>query len=48
VETVAGYIYLEKDRDVRARSEAFDRLRAAAISPGASAQLIAEAARDFA
>jgi transcriptional regulator with XRE-family HTH domain len=48
VETVAGYIYLEKDRDVRARSEAFDRLRAAAISPGASAQLIAQAACDLA
>jgi transcriptional regulator with XRE-family HTH domain len=48
VETVAGYIYLEKDRDVRARSEAFDRLRAAALSPGASVELIAQAARDFA
>jgi transcriptional regulator with XRE-family HTH domain len=48
VESVAGYTYLEKDRDVRARSEAFDRLRAAALSPGASAELIAAAARDFA
>jgi transcriptional regulator with XRE-family HTH domain len=48
VETVAGYIYLEKDRDVRARSEAFDRLRATALSPGATAELIAQAARVFA
>jgi transcriptional regulator with XRE-family HTH domain len=48
MESAAGYIYLEKDRDVRARSEAFDRLRAAALSPGASAELIAAAARDFA
>jgi transcriptional regulator with XRE-family HTH domain len=47
VESVAGYIYLEKDRDVRARSEAFDRLRAAALSPGASADLISQVARDL-
>jgi transcriptional regulator with XRE-family HTH domain len=47
VESVAGIIYLEKDREVRARSEAFDRLRAAALSPGASADLIAQAARDL-
>lgn len=48
VESVAGYIYLEKDRDVRARSEAFDRLRAAALSPGASCDLISQVARDLA
>jgi transcriptional regulator with XRE-family HTH domain len=47
-ESVAGYIYLEKDRDVRVRSEAFNRLRAAALSPSASAELIAQAARDLA
>jgi transcriptional regulator with XRE-family HTH domain len=47
VESVAGYIYLEKDRDVRARSEAFDRLRAAALSPGASCDLISQVARDL-
>jgi transcriptional regulator with XRE-family HTH domain len=47
VESVAGYIYLEKDRDVRARSEAFGRLRAAALSPGASCDLIAQVARDL-
>jgi hypothetical protein len=45
---VAGYIYLEKDRDVRARSEAFDRLRAAALSPSASVELIAATARGLA
>jgi transcriptional regulator with XRE-family HTH domain len=48
VESAAGYIYLEKDKDVRARSEAFDRLRAAALSPSASMELIAQAARDLA
>jgi transcriptional regulator with XRE-family HTH domain len=42
VESVAGWIYLEKDREVRARVDAFDRLRAAALSPGASADLIAK------
>jgi transcriptional regulator with XRE-family HTH domain len=47
VESVAGYIYLEKDKDVRARSEAFDRLRAAALSPSASAELVAQATCDF-
>jgi transcriptional regulator with XRE-family HTH domain len=48
VESVAGYIYLEKERDVRARSEAFNRLRAAALSPSASAELIAEVAGSLA
>lgn len=48
VESVAGYIYLEKDRDVRARAEAFDRLRAAALSPSASVELMQHAARDLA
>jgi len=47
VESVAGIIYLEKDKDVRARSEAFNRLRAAALSPGASADLIEHVARDL-
>lgn len=47
VESVAGYIYLEKDRDVRARSEAFDRLRAAALSPGASRDLLSQVAREL-
>jgi len=47
VESVAGILYLEKDREVRVRSESFDRLRAAALSPSASADLIAQAARDL-
>jgi transcriptional regulator with XRE-family HTH domain len=46
VESVAGNIYLEKDRDVKARVDAFDRLRAAALAPGASAELIAKIAKE--
>ena len=45
VESGAGNIYLEKDREVRARAEAFDRLRAAALSPAESGDLISQAAR---
>jgi transcriptional regulator with XRE-family HTH domain len=40
VESVGGFIYMEKDREVRACSDAFDRLRAAALAPGASVDLI--------
>jgi transcriptional regulator with XRE-family HTH domain len=47
VESVAGIIYLEKEREVRTAAEAFDRLRAAALSPGQSTDLIIEAARDL-
>jgi transcriptional regulator with XRE-family HTH domain len=47
VESVAGYLYLEKDRDVRARVEAFDRLRAAALAPAASIELIAKVAEEL-
>jgi transcriptional regulator with XRE-family HTH domain len=47
VESVAGYIYLEKDREVRLRVEAFDRLRAAALAPGASLELIARLAHEL-
>jgi transcriptional regulator with XRE-family HTH domain len=47
VESVAGFIYLEKDRDVRARVEAFDRLRAAALAPAASTELIARVAHEL-
>src|SRR5262249_4117082 len=43
----AGNLYLEKDREVRQRAEAFDRLRAAALSPADSADLISKAARDL-
>ena len=39
-ESLGGLIYMEKDRDVRSCAEAFDRMRAAALSPGASAELI--------
>jgi transcriptional regulator with XRE-family HTH domain len=47
VESVAGSLYLEKDREVRARVEAFDRLRAAALAPAASVDLIAQAVREL-
>ena len=47
VESVAGFLYLEKDREVRARTEAFDRLRAAALAPGASTDMIAQIAQEL-
>ena len=47
VESVAGTTYLEKDREVRVQVEAFDRLRAAALAPGASASLIAQVAQEL-
>jgi transcriptional regulator with XRE-family HTH domain len=47
VESVAGNIYLEKDREMRLRAEAFDRLIAAALAPGASADMIAQAAHEL-
>jgi len=46
VESVGGYIYLEKDRDVRALADAFDQLRATALAPGASVDLIAKIAKE--
>ena len=48
VESAAGPLYLEKDRDVRASAEVFDRLRAAASPPDASLDLISKAARELA
>jgi transcriptional regulator with XRE-family HTH domain len=48
IDSVAGMIFLEKDRDVRDRAEAFDRLRAAALSPAASADLVARVSRELA
>jgi len=48
VESSVGALYLEKDRDVRIRAEVFDRLRASALSPGASLDLISRAARELA
>jgi transcriptional regulator with XRE-family HTH domain len=44
VESVGGFLYLEKEWEVRGCEDAFDRLRAAALSPGASADLIEKAA----
>jgi len=46
VESVGGFLYLEKEREVRSCADAFDRLRAAALSPVASADLIAQAVKD--
>jgi len=48
VESAAGPLYLEKDRDVRTSAEVFDRLRAAASPPDASLDLISKAARELA
>ena len=48
VEAGAGNIYLEKDKEVRLRAEAFDRLRAAALSPAESGELMSQAARELA
>ena len=42
-----GPIYLEKDKEVRTCTEAFDRLRAAARSPGDSADLAGQVAREL-
>ena len=41
-------IYLEKDREVRACAEAFDQMRATALSPAASVELIQRVARELA
>ncbi len=46
-ESVGGMIYLEKDREVRACAEAFDRMRAAALSPAASVELVHKVAGEF-
>jgi transcriptional regulator with XRE-family HTH domain len=42
-EGAGGIVYLEKDREVRACAEVFDRLRASALSPEASVALIEDA-----
>ncbi len=44
VETLAGDIYLEQRSDVNRYTLAFDRLRAAALHPDDSVQLIEQAA----
>lgn len=46
-EGVAGHAYLERDRDVRARAEAFDLIRAAALSPAGSTDLISKLATEI-
>lgn len=43
-ESVAGQAYVEREADVRFRAEAFDLLRAAALSPADSAERIKELA----
>jgi transcriptional regulator with XRE-family HTH domain len=47
-ESVGGMIYLEKDREIRACAEAFDRMRAAALSPSASLELIHQVSQELA
>jgi len=47
-ESVGGMIYMEKDREVRACAEAFDRMRAAALSPSASLELIHQVSQELA
>jgi transcriptional regulator with XRE-family HTH domain len=46
-ESVGGMIYLEKDREVRLCAEAFDRMRATALSPAASVELIQQVSREL-
>jgi transcriptional regulator with XRE-family HTH domain len=46
-ESVGGMIYLEKDREVRLCAEAFDRMRAAALSPTASVELIQKVSKEL-
>jgi len=47
VESLGGFLYLEKDREVRVCADAFDRLRASALAPGASLDLITAALKDL-
>jgi hypothetical protein len=44
---MSGMIYLEKDREVRACAEAFDQMRAVALSPAASVELIKQVVREL-
>jgi len=46
-ESVGGMIYMEKDREVRLCAEAFDRMRAVALSPAASVELIQHVSREL-
>lgn len=47
VDSPAGNIFLEKERDVRRHTMWFDHLRAAALPPDESSEIIAEAADRF-
>ena len=47
-ETLGGCIYMEKDKEVKARVEAFDRMRASALSTTASVELIGRVAAEYA
>jgi transcriptional regulator with XRE-family HTH domain len=44
VESVGGFLYLEKEKEVRQCADSFDRLRASALAPAASIDLIAHVA----
>ncbi|MDW5325351.1 helix-turn-helix transcriptional regulator [Plantactinospora sp. WMMB334] len=48
IETMAGDLYPEGDADVQAAVQAFDRLRAMALSPNDSASLIQDAVKELA
>ncbi len=48
IETMAGDLYPEVDADVQAAVQAFDRLRAMALSPDDSASMIRDAVKEFA
>ena len=48
IETMAGDLYPEVDTDVQGAMQAFDRLRAMALSPDDSASMIRDAAKEFA
>lgn len=47
VESPGGIICIERDREVRLCMEAFDQLRASALSPAASAELIEQMTREL-
>jgi hypothetical protein len=48
IETMAGDLYPEVDADVQGAIQAFDRLRAIALSPADSVIMIRDAAKEFA
>ncbi|TYB45304.1 hypothetical protein FXF69_17780 [Actinomadura chibensis] len=47
VDSQAGDLFLEEESDIARYNLAFTHLRAGALSPGASASLIAAAAKDL-